>query len=119
MEINKEKIKNADISKGIWLMIASAFFTANGQLFWKLAVNSDQLMMKIVMGFVLYGIGAVLMIIAFKFGELSVLYPMMCVAYIFAIINGWFFLNETLTLGKLGGILLIIMGVSLLGKGSK
>lgn len=112
------RAKNKSMYNGILLMIASAFFTANGQLLWKLALNSDQTI-KIIMGFVLYGIGALLMLIAFKFGELSVLYPIMCVSYIFAIINGWIFLGEALSLRKLVGILIIIAGVSFLGKGSK
>lgn len=110
--------KNKHMYNGILLMIASAFFTANGQLLWKLALNSDQII-KIIMGFVLYGMGALLMILAFKFGELSVLYPIMCVSYIFAIINGYLFLGEALSVRKLLGILLIIAGVSFLGKGSK
>lgn len=110
--------KGKELYKGIILMMASAFFTANGQLLWKFALSSGN-MLKIVMGFGLYGIGALLMIMAYKFGELSVLYPIMCVSYIFAIINGYLFLGESISPRKLIGILIIIAGVSLLGKESK
>lgn len=103
------------LNKGIVFMIISAFFTANGQLFWKLSQNSNRLI-NIAIGFILYGLGALLMIIAFKNGELSVLYPIMCVSYIFALINGYVFLHETISLSNLIGIMIIIIGVSLLGR---
>lgn len=103
------------LNKGIIYMIVSAFFTANGQLFWKLSQSSNRLI-NIAIGFLLYGLGALLMIIAFKHGELSVLYPIMCVSYIFALINGYVFLQETISISNLIGIMIIIIGVSLLGR---
>lgn len=83
--------------------------------FWKLSQSSKRLQ-NIAIGFLLYGLGALLMIIAFKHGELSVLYPIMCVSYIFALINGYVFLQETISISNLIGIMIIIIGVSLLGR---
>ena len=70
-------------------------------------------------GFVLYGIGAVSMIIAFKFGSLSVLHPMMSIGYIFALIIGYFWLEEALTITKIVGITSILIGVALMGMGDE
>ncbi|WP_027309268.1 EamA family transporter [Caloramator sp. ALD01] len=105
-------------NKGILLMIVSAFLTANGQLFWKFSQTNNKLI-NIAIGFLLYGFGALFMIFAFKNGELSVLYPLMCISYVFALINGYIFLGETISIYNLIGILIIILGVTLLGKENK
>lgn len=106
------------LNKGIILMIISAFLTANGQLFWKFSQTNNKLI-NIAIGFLLYGLGALFMIFAFKNGELSVLYPLMCVSYVFALINGYLFLGETVSVYNLIGIFIIILGVTLLGKENK
>ena len=46
--------------------------------------------------------------------ELSKAYPMTSLAYIFTLFLGFFFLGETITLIKVAGISLIIVGVILL-----
>ena len=81
--------------KGIGLMAISSLFVATGQLFWKLSV--DHGLGSLVIGFVLYGVGASLMILAYRYGALSVLQPMLSLNYIFAIIFAWLILNEALT----------------------
>lgn len=85
-------MKNKNLTKGIILILLSALCTSFGQLLWKIGINSNLFILLI--GFVLYGIGALSMIIALKFGELSILHPLMCTGYIFALINGYFFLKE-------------------------
>lgn len=104
--------------KGILLMVISSFLTANGQLMWKLYLDNLNVIL-LFLGFVFYGVGALSMILAFKFGELSVMYPMMCLSYVFAIINGYVFLNEALSLKSLLGIVFVIIGVTLIGSKSE
>ncbi|MCA1320496.1 EamA/RhaT family transporter [Bacillus tianshenii] len=112
----KENLQVATSLKGIILMIVAALSTAVGQLFWKLSEGG--LNLELIVGFALYGMGAVLMIVAFRFGELSVLHPLLSVGYVFSTILGFSFLGEVITLPALGGILLIIIGVALIGGGS-
>ncbi len=57
------------------------------------------------------------MIIAFRFGRFSVLHPMMCLSYVFAIVFGVSFLNEAVSIMKAMGVGAIIFGVVLLGGG--
>lgn len=109
---------NSSLKKGILLMTMSAFLTSEGQLVWKLAVEQRSLA-YILGGFLLYGIGALTMIISFKFGELSILYPIMCISYAFAILNGYIFLGETINIVKFIGITLIIIGVIFIGRGQE
>ena len=60
--------------KGILLMLVSSICVYTGQLFWKL---SSKELLFLLLGFVLYGIGAIVMLIAYKYGSLSVLQPML------------------------------------------
>ena len=93
---------------GITLIIVASLFTAVGQLFWKLSEASFNL--NLIIGFFLYGLGAVFMIAAFKFERVS-----LSLGYVISIALGFFLLNETISPMKLVGTLIIIVGVILVG----
>lgn len=109
------KINN--LTKGIILVVISALCTSFGQLFWKIGVNKG--LALLIVGFFLYGIGALSLIIAFKFGKLSILHPIMCIGYIFALINGYLFLGEGISWKQLIGIIIIILGVIFIARGEE
>lgn len=102
---------------GIVIIIASAVITAFGQYFWKISEGSK--IIELAIGFSLYGIGAILMIIAFKFGSLSVLHPMMSIGYVVALFIGYFLLGESITIFKVIAIAFILIGVILMGVGDE
>jgi multidrug transporter EmrE-like cation transporter len=52
-------------------------------------------------------------------GELSVLYPMVSLGYIFTLLWSRIFFNEPLTRAKFFGLSLIVLGVVCVGLGSK
>ena len=66
---------------GIAIMLMSSVLTCTGQLCWKLA-SSKESVLFLVGGFALYGFGALLMLVAMRFGELSILHPMLSAGYI-------------------------------------
>jgi len=94
-------------------MLVSSIFVCTGQLFWKLAQEGN--ITYLLVGFILYAFGAVVMLIAYRFGNLSVLQPMLSFNYIFTIILASWVLNEMITPLKLGGILIITVSVLLIG----
>ena len=102
---------------GILLMLLSSTMVATGQFFWKLALGSVNLWL--LLGFSVYGIGAVLMIKALKFGELSVLHPIMAFSYVVAFLLALVFLHESYSPRQTSGIFLIIIGVVMLGVNQK
>lgn len=110
--MGENQAKNKNLIFGILLILLSALFTSSGQLMWKLGTVHIFL---ILIGFVLYGIGALLMIGAFRFGEISVLHPMLSVSYILSLVLGAIVLKETITIHKIIGIVLIIIGMIFLG----
>jgi undecaprenyl phosphate-alpha-L-ara4N flippase subunit ArnE len=78
-------------------------------MFWKLSTDGGILLL--FSGVFLYGIGAISMIIAFKYDKLSVLQPMLSLNYILTIILVRLILNEEFSILKLIGILVISLGV--------
>jgi drug/metabolite transporter (DMT)-like permease len=100
---------------GILLMIISSIFACIGQLFWKL--SGDKGILFLTIGFIFYAIGALIMIIAYKFGSLSVLQPVLSLNYVLSLILAQIVLNEIITLVKVVGVLIIIFGVVLIGGG--
>ena len=101
--------------KGIYLICISSVFACIGQLLWKLSSNGNLLLLLVGFGF--YGLGALIMLIAYKFGSLSVIQPFLSLNYVLSIIFGYFFLNEVITLNKVIGILIIMIGVTLIAGG--
>ncbi|MFQ6866625.1 EamA family transporter [Blautia sp.] len=103
--------------KGILLMLISSICVCIGQLLWKL--SSDYGIFVLVAGFGFYGIGALVMIIAYKFGKLSVLQPMLSLNYVLSIILAAIVLDEEITLLKCIGVLVIIAGVIMIAGGDE
>lgn len=102
---------------GIILMVCSSVCVCLGQLLWKL--SEDGSFLSLIAGFVLYGIGALAMIVAYKFGKVSILQPILSLNYILSIILAATVLNETITLVKCIGVLVIIVGVLLIAGGDE
>lgn len=112
---------SSNLKKGILLMTISSLLTVIGQFLWKIGSSASSLndFAMIFIGFSLYGIGSLFMIYSLKFGQLSILYPVMCTSYIFAIIVGYIFFDEKITFFKVIGTLLILVGVTYIGKGDE
>ena len=102
--------KNLKLYKGIALMLLSAALACTGQLFWKLAARSDSLLL-VITGLALYGFGALLMILALRYGELSVLHPMMSAGYVLSLALGAAVLDEHISVMRMAGVAVIIIGL--------
>ena len=98
-------------------MLVSSICVCVGQLFWKLSVTDGLLMLILGLGF--YGVGALVMLIAYRFGKLSILQPMLSLNYVFSLLIAAFVLHEAVTIMKCIGVLLIISGVVLIAGGDE
>ncbi|MCL2763699.1 MAG: EamA family transporter [Treponema sp.] len=99
------------------LMILSAACLCLGQLVWK--IMQDYNYIYLIGGFSIYVTGAIAMLIAYRYGELSVLQPINSVSYVFAAIIAIFFLQEKINAINFAGIALIIGGVIIIGTNNK
>ena len=103
--------------KGILLMLVSSICVCVGQLLWKLSATQGLIFM--LAGFAFYGAGALIMIIAYKFGKLSVLQPMLSLNYVLSIVLAVFVLHEAVTLYKVIGVIVITCGVIMIAGGDE
>ena len=104
--------------KGILLMLLCALALTMGQFVWKLeAASVSQKLLYIALGLCIYGCGAIVMIVAYRFGSISVLQPVNSVGYIYALIIGALFFEEAISFSKGLGVVFIIAGVILLAGG--
>lgn len=101
--------------KGILLMLVAAVFACAGQLLWKLSVANG--IWYMLFGFGMYGLGALLMLMAYRYGSVSVLQPMLSTNYVLSAVLGYFVLQEKITVLKAVGIIIITSGVVLIGGG--
>ena len=65
---------------------------------------------------IVYGIGSLIFVYALKFGELSILYPITSMTYLFSFILSKKFLNEKINKYRYISIILIIVGVILIAQ---
>ncbi|MBL8177373.1 MAG: hypothetical protein JNK48_22040 [Bryobacterales bacterium] len=73
----------------------------------------------LVGGYGLYGFSTILLILALRDGELSVLYPVISLTFVWVALLSTVFFGEVLSPMKLLGILTIVAGVAVLGGGAK
>ena len=70
-------------------------------------------------GYCLYGISTLLLVLALKDGELSLLYPVIALTYVWVTILSFLVFHDGINPWKLLGIVLIVSGVGVLGKGGR
>lgn len=78
---------------------------------WKILTN-----LPLFGGLACYGISTILLVLALRYGELSVLYPIIALTYVWVTILSVGFLGESLNAFKFLGLVFIVLGVAVLGR---
>ena len=109
----------------IGLVVLASIVAALGPIYLKRGSKKFKLNIRaliknyeLIAGIAFYAASTVLFIPALKGGELSVLYPLVSLTYIWVSFLSVKMLNEKMNKFKWLGILLIIIGVSFIGFGS-
>jgi drug/metabolite transporter (DMT)-like permease len=68
-------------------------------------------------GYCLYGVFTVMFVYALRHGELSILYPLIALGYVWVTITAVVAFHETMNPLKLAGLAVIVAGVAVLGWG--
>ena len=111
----------------IALVLVSSLLISIAQIMYKLA--ADRLVFTniltyltnypFIIGFFVYGAAGILLVYSFKGGEVTVLYPLFASTYIVVILISKFIFHETITSHKWIGVILIMLGITLISIGSK
>ncbi|MBI5002554.1 EamA family transporter [Candidatus Woesearchaeota archaeon] len=109
----------------IGLVLIATFIGAFGALFLKYGAEKmtrksklSFLNTRLLFGTFLYGFSSIFFLIALKNGELSVLYPITSLSYVWISLLSIKMLGEKMNFFKWLGITAILLGVSLIGFGS-
>lgn len=78
---------------------------------WKILSN-----LPLFGGLACYGVSTILLVLALRYGELSVLYPIIALTYVWVTILSVGFLGETVNIFKIAGLAFIVLGVAVLGR---
>lgn len=108
------------------LVLSTTLLTSSAQLLWKkgsttLSLNIFSIITNyyIIGGILLYIVGGTLLILSFRGGEVSTLYPIIATSYIWVSLLSVYVLGEMMNYYKWIGIAAIITGIALIGFGSK
>lgn len=92
-------------------MVASSIMACSGQFLWKIGATHGWI--PILIGVVFYGVGALLMLVAYRFGPLSVLQPILGLSYVMSLMLGAVWLHESVGWGRIIGVGCVVAGVFL------
>jgi multidrug transporter EmrE-like cation transporter len=70
-------------------------------------------------GLSLYGVSTVLLVLALRDGELSLLYPVIALTYVWVTLLSLVVFHDRVNPVKLAGIAIIVVGVAVIGRGPK
>ncbi len=116
--------------KEIILILSCVILNSIAQIFLKLGMNSIgrnissfgpgniQLLISnsnVIIGGVLYAVSFVVWLYVLSKVKLSYAYPFISLSYVIVVILGFFILNEKISSAAWVGILLVVIGVSLIG----
>jgi multidrug transporter EmrE-like cation transporter len=73
----------------------------------------------LIAGYALYGINTLMLVLALREGELSMLYPIIALTYVWVTLLSYTLLGEPVNIFKNVGITTIVIGVAVLGRGKK
>ena len=129
---DKRLVRRAEMTKYILLLLAITFINVFGQFFIKKGVSGQELSLVslngikyfltlflqpyIIFGFLFYAVSSILWMFVLSKVDLSLAYPMLSFGYVLVLIISKIFLNETITLERWLGVLLICIGIIFLSK---
>jgi drug/metabolite transporter (DMT)-like permease len=112
-------------ASSILLVLVSSFIGSFGAVFLKLGAEQmhgglARLLSNywLATGIALYLLSSVFYAMGVSQGELTVLYPMISLGYIWAMVWARIFFKEAFTLSKVAGLALIVFGVALINFGN-
>lgn len=113
-------------SQSILLVFVCTILGAAAQIFMKMgSAHMDHFDVMHVLtdwqlftGYALYGINTLLLMLALRDGELSKLYPIIALTYVWVTVLSVYFFHDSITFGKVAGIAIIVAGVTVLGRAS-
>src|SRR5215813_5822791 len=118
--------QHASQKRAVMLACACTVFGAFAQILMKIGMkhfSPEPLALitnyPLIAGYALYGLNAVMMVLALREGELSMLFPIIALTYVWVTLLSYTLLSEKPNVYKNIGIVTIVVGVAILGRGRR
>jgi len=107
---------------------ACTIFGAAAQILFKIGMSPGHFVptlaglatnVPLIVGYLCYGVFTVVLVLALRQGELSMLYPIISLTYVWVTLASYLVLHEPPNLYKNAGVVTIVIGVAVLGGGGK
>ena len=112
--------------RNVLMMAGATLISAMAQILMKIGMTHFSLNLlailtnvPLIAGYALYGLFTLLMVLALREGELSLMYPIISLSYVWVTALSYFIFHDTLSPLKLVGIAGIMAGVAMLGRGDR
>ena len=112
--------------RSIALVFCCTILGAAAQIFMKVGMEHFTLSLPalltnipLIVGYALYGVNTLLLVVALREGELSMLYPIIALTYVWVTLLSYTLLHEPPNVFKNIGITTIVIGVAVLGRGGR
>lgn len=109
--------------KAFFLILLTTILVATAQIFFKFGMIDFEFSIYniitnyfVLLGLLFYGLGSITLILSFKEEDISSVYPLIGMVYIWVLLASNFFFNELITYSKIAGLTSIIMGVLFITK---
>ena len=114
----------------MWLVFGCTLLGAAAQILMKTGANrmargAPQSLpglianLPLMTGYALYGLSTVLLVLALKDGELSLLYPVIALTYVWVTVASLVVFHDAVNPFRLAGITIIVIGVAVLGRAGR
>ena len=112
------------IDRSVLLVFFCTLIGAAAQIFFKLGANGlakptpIQIFTNpsLLLGYCLYGVSTMLLVLALRKGQLSLLYPIISLTYVWVTLLSMMIFKETLNPYKAVGLAIVVAGVAVLGR---
>jgi multidrug transporter EmrE-like cation transporter len=112
------------LDRSVLLVFFCTIIGAAAQIFFKLGANSlakptpVQILTNpsLLLGYSLYGVSTMLLVLALRKGQLSLLYPIISLTYVWVTLLSIMIFKETLNVWKALGLAIVVAGVAVLGR---
>lgn len=120
------RLHSSTLRRSILLVFSCTILGAAAQILMKIGmthftptINGLLTNIPLLLGYALYGINTVMLVLALQHGQLSMLYPIIALTYVWVTLLSYGLLHEQPNWYKNAGITIIVAGVAVLGRGQQ
>ena len=98
----------------LYLALIGSIFGAFSMLFLKISILRKKLIKNLIFIALIFGAGLIFGVLALRFGNLSIVYPITSLVYVWTVLLSKYILKEKVRTKEILGVIFIILGIILI-----